>query len=582
MPQKITQDIAIASYLKADFDLLQEYQNSTTAHRCVCRRCGAECLVTYISVSQGKRGCKTCKAELMRNARILDTAVVDDLFLASGMQPLEVYRGANKPRKSKCLKCGKIGTPTYSTLRTGHLGCKDCGYQIVKEKQILLKRDIAQIEEVFRNANLKPLEEFTGANIPRRCRCLICNRIVFPRYGNLQQGNGGCIHCGAKLRADKQRTSQETADAVCASKNITPLEPFISVDTPRTCRCNVCGKESKSRLKELVSGHASGCRFCGYKNAGLNKRLNQNFVDLVFYEKNLKPKEPYRGASVPRLCQCLICGSLVTPQYASLKSGQGGCSTCAYKKAGEKRALPESTALNILKLAKLKPLEPYPGREKSWRCIHTPCGSEVRPSIASISNGRGGCLKCGRETTSSKQRTPQNIAISIMEKAGFQPLGPYKSRTSPWKSIHLKCGYEVAPTLSNVTRGSGCKFCAVTGIDYAAPGILYLMRHDGFRSVKVGISSTKAKKLRIPTHEKHGWKLFRHWNLSSANTALIIETIILSKWRKELGAPPAVAPTDMPQGGASETAALLHVDIEDTASYMDQLVFELDAQHLSD
>ena len=576
MPRKITQEEAVAVYLEADFDLMQQYVDSGTAHRCLCRRCGSKCTASYTSVRQGQRGCKKCKAELMRNARILDSKEVDALFRNSGMEPLEPYLGASKPRKSRCLTCGKIGTPTYTTLRTGHLGCKDCGYKIVKSKLISLKRDLEKIEEIFSNANLEPLEEYSGALNPRRCRCLICKKTVSPVYGNLQQGQGGCIYCAAKLRGENQRTSQETADAVCASKNITPLEPFISVDTPRACKCNVCGKTSKSRLKELVSGHASGCRYCGYKNAGLKKRLSQDLVDLVFYEKSLKPKEPYRGAGIPRLCECLICGTLVKPMYSSLKSGQGGCLNCGYINGGKKNAIPESVALKILTRVKLKPLEAYPGRDKPWRCTHTTCGREVRPSIASISNGHGGCKYCGRETTSSKQRTPQSVAVSIMESAGFKPLVAYTSRVKPWKSVHTKCGYEVAPTLANVAKGRGCKYCAETGIDYKSPGILYLMKHQEFQSVKVGISSTKARKLRIPTHSRFGWELIREWSLDSANTALTIETIVISKWRNELGAPPSLLPKDMPQGGASETAALLHVDIKDTANYIDRLVSELE------
>jgi recombinational DNA repair protein (RecF pathway) len=575
MPRKITHKEAAAVYLKADFDLLQQYVDSGTAHRCLCRRCGSKCTASYTSVRQGQRGCKKCKAELMRNARILDSEEVDKLFRDSGMEPLEPYLGASKPRKSRCLTCGKIGTPTYTTLRTGHLGCKDCGYKIVKSKQISLKRDLKKIERIFREANLEPLDEFTGANNPRRCRCLNCKKIVSPRYGSLQQGQGGCIYCGAKLRGENQRTSQETADAVCASKNITPLEPFISVDTPRACRCNVCGKTSKSRLKELVRGRASGCRFCGYKNAGLAKRIGQDLVDLVFYERNLKPKEPYRGANIPRLCECLICGTLVKPQYASLKSGQGGCLNCGYKNGGKKNAMPESIALKILTRVKLKPLEAYPGRDKPWRCIHTSCGREVKPSIASISSGRGGCISCGRETTSSKQRTPQTVAISIMESAGFKPLAKYESRVKPWKSIHKKCGYEVAPTLANIAKGGGCKYCVETGIDYKSPGILYLMKHNEFQAIKVGISSTKARKLRVPTHTRNGWELIQQWDLDTADIALTVETIIINKWRNELGAPPALLPKDMPQGGASETAALLHVDIDDTTVYIDQLVSEL-------
>ena len=576
MPRKITQKDAVAVYLKADFDLLQKYKDSGTPHRCQCRRCGSRCTATYTSVRLGQRGCKKCKAVLMRQARILDSTEVDRLFRASGMEPLAPYLGASKPRKSRCLTCGKIGTPTYTTLRTGHLGCKDCGYKIVKSKLISLKRDLKKIEQIFSNANLEPLEEYSGALNPRRCRCLVCKKIVSPRYGSLQQGQGGCIFCGAKLRGENQRTSQETADAVCASKNITPLEPFVSADTPRACKCNVCEKTSKSRLKELVSGHASGCRYCGYRNAGLAKRLGQDLVDLVFYEKNLRPKEPYRGASIPRLCECLICGTLVKPQYASLKSGQGGCLKCGYEKGGKKNAMPESIALKILTQAKLKPLEAYPGRDKPWKCIHTSCGRKVKPSIASISNGRGGCIKCGREQTSSKQRTPQSVAIAIMTNASFKPLEKYTSRVKPWKSIHLKCGYEVKPTLANVAKGSGCKYCAETGIDYKAPGILYLLKHEKFQTLKVGISSVKAKKIRIPTHKKYGWKLIRQWNLDTANTALTIETIVISKWRNELGAPVALTPKDMPQGGFSETAALVYVNLEDTANYIDRLVSELE------
>ena len=443
MPRKITQKDAVAVYLKADFDLLQKYKDSGTPHRCQCRRCGSRCTATYTSVRLGQRGCKKCKAVLMRQARILDSTEVDRLFRASGMEPLAPYLGASKPRKSRCLTCGKIGTPTYTTLRTGHLGCKDCGYKIVKQKQIDFKRDLKTIEKIFRTANLEPLEEFVGANEPRRCRCLICKRIVSPVYGNLQQGQGGCVHCAAKTRGESQRTSQETADAVCASKNISPLEPFISVDAPRKCKCNVCGKISTSRLKELVSGHASGCRFCGYKKLGENKMLDPKLVDTVFISKGLQPLEPYQGAVIPRRCECTLCGHIVKPQYNSLRSG------------------------------------------------------------------------------------------------------------------------------------GGCRYCATSGIDYKAPGIRYLLKHEKFQTLKVGISSVKARKIRIPTHKKFGWELVKQWNLDTANTALTIETIVISKWRNELGAPVALTPKDMPQGGFSETAALVYVNLEDTANYIDRLVSEL-------
>jgi len=75
--------------------------------------------------------------------------------------------------------------------------------------------------------------------------------------------------------------------------------------------------------------------------------------------------------------------------------------------------------------------------------------------------------------------------------------------------------------------------------------------------------------------QKYGWELIKQWNLNTANTALTIETIVISRWRNELDAPVALTPKDMPQGGFSETAALVYVKLEDTANYIDRLVSEL-------
>jgi hypothetical protein len=134
---------------------------------------------------------------------------------------------------------------------------------------------------------------------------------------------------------------------------------------------------------------------------------------------------------------------------------------------------------------------------------------------------------------------------------------------------------EVRPTLANISRGSGCKYCKKTGIDLAAKGIIYLIQNPDLQAVKIGISSVTARKKRIATHEKNGWKLLGSWNVKTGTVALSIEQIVIHHWRTNLGAPAAISPLEMPQGGFSETASLLFVDPEEELERVNRLVKEL-------
>lgn len=52
-------------------------------------------------------------------------------------------------------------------------------------------------------------------------------------------------------------------------------------------------------------------------------------------------------------------------------------------------------------------------------------------------------------------------ARKILLVAGLQPLVPYVSSASPWKSICLNCGKEVSPSLNSVQqRRTTCKYCS--------------------------------------------------------------------------------------------------------------------------
>ena len=89
------------------------------------------------------------------------------------------------------------------------------------------------------------------------------------------------------------------------------------------------------------------------------------------------------------------------------------------------------------------------------------------------------------------------------------------------------------------------------GFDVAAPARLYLMAHDGFGAVKVGVTSTELID-RLATHVRRGWRVLRVVEMSSGRDALNAEARVLALWRGLTGFVPAAA---MPQGGTTETIA---------------------------
>jgi len=68
----------------------------------------------------------------------------------------------------------------------------------------------------------------------------------------------------------------------------------------------------------------------------------------------------------------------------------------------------------------------------------------------------------------SKRIIPEQ-AVALMLNAGVQPLTPFETNRTPWRSTCLTCDREVRPTYSNVRLGHGaCKYCAGLSIPASA------------------------------------------------------------------------------------------------------------------
>ena len=111
----------------------------------------------------------------------------------------------------------------------------------------------------------------------------------------------------------------------------------------------------------------------------------------------------------------------------------------------------------MMQKAGLEPLIAYPGSDVGWLCKCKKCGREVTPAYGSIRIGQGGCKWC--KGTGAK--VDPAIAVQAFLALDIQPLEPFKTSHSKWKSRCLRCGNEVSPSYHEVRQGSGgCKYCA--------------------------------------------------------------------------------------------------------------------------
>ena len=66
-----------------------------------------------------------------------------------------------------------------------------------------------------------------------------------------------------------------------------------------------------------------------------NKPLDPKVAEEIMLKAKLQPLETYKNAKTNWKCKCLVCGSIVTPRYATVQTLGAGCKTCRYRKIRE-------------------------------------------------------------------------------------------------------------------------------------------------------------------------------------------------------------------------------------------------------
>lgn len=201
---------------------------SSARWACECLKCGAKVEPCYGNVMQRGRGCDECGRKAGALKRRIPSADAIAVMRRAGVEPLEPFAGVDKPWRCMCLypQCPGLWmgdpaeiSPRYSDAKiAARSACQYCARRAVRPER-------AAFHMVQRG--IEPLVPFPGAGEPWSCRCLTCGADdISPSYANAWlTGQGGCFHCGGRMRIPEEQARDEMLAA-----GARPLEPYPGVN----------------------------------------------------------------------------------------------------------------------------------------------------------------------------------------------------------------------------------------------------------------------------------------------------------------------------------------------------------------
>jgi hypothetical protein len=345
--------------------------------------------------------------------------------------------------------------------------------------------------------------------------------------------------------------------AAMRARGVSPIEPYPGSNNPWKCKCNVCGSVVTPRYQTVVNAGKGGCNVCAKKNAASTRKSQSEIEALAIASKlKLHPLEKYPGAHGKWKLECLRCGSVTNKKAQGVLSGHG-CQKCSSKdRATKTKSEKSDSAVAIMFSAGLRPLVEYPGSNSPWSCQCLNCGQIVSPRFTGVSSGQGGCKACGTKRRAKARSISEEDALAILAASQARPLVEFPGAAKAWKSICLRCGMTISPSLQNLKTGHGaCRRCAMVSVDssfdFFGPATLYLMESGSLGAYKIGIAGKNTK--RVSEHKRNGWTLLEQIETPYGYQVWFAEGKVLEWLRADMRIEACVEPDAMPQGGFTET-----------------------------
>jgi hypothetical protein len=351
-----------------------------------------------------------------------------------------------------------------------------------------------------------------------------------------------------------QKYTEESAREFMLSVGLDPIEPYLGTRNPWKCKCLTCGVETSKRIRSIKqTGTKIGCQSCSVKAKAVLQRTDEAVAISIMMAANAKPLEPYKRSDARWKSLCLRCNNEIYPSLSNVKLGGDPCTYCSG------HSVDEQQAIALCREFGLEPIGSYAGNSVKWNMKCMKCGVEVSSLYGNITRKKRndwksfGCPKCSFAEMGRRYSENPEVARQKFLNADLEMIGEYKTARLPIEAKCLKCDAITKQTLNGVMNGKACKFCFHAGIKYGEPAYLYLIHHEEFRSIKVGISNVEANLNRLEAHKKNGWSEYKSFNFDTADEAEYFETMLLKWLRKERGLQVHLVRELMPQGGFSET-----------------------------
>jgi hypothetical protein len=176
---------------------VEDYVSSKADWKVQCLDCHKQFTIQWASAQRGSlKGCKFCKTRVDGARKRYSESEVHEIFRKFGREPLEEFVNAKKGLKSKCIKCGLIGSPSLSNLLVSQNSrCWRCG-----NDNRGLKRRMTQeaAKELFRLKGVEMISEYS----PRKkveIRCLTCGKESTSNMTNIYKVSNACGYCSQRL-----------------------------------------------------------------------------------------------------------------------------------------------------------------------------------------------------------------------------------------------------------------------------------------------------------------------------------------------------------------------------------------------
>lgn len=419
---------------------------------------------------------------------------------ATGWDPVTVTKGSNKKLLWRC-SLGHEWEATVNNRTKSGSGCPVCSGRRVMPGI----NDLATTHPSLAAQALgwDPTLISASSHSSRRWHCAQGHEWVAV-VGDRKKGSGCPICAGVKVLCGFNDLTTTHPELAAQAVGWDPTDVIRGSDARLRWRCGL-GHEWEARVNHRAAG--TGCPVCA------NKVVLSGFNDLAMTHPLLAteaagwdPSTETAGSARRAYWRCEE-GHEWEARINSRAVDGSGCPVCSGRTA----------LLGVNDLATTHPelaaqavgwdpttLKAASNKRVRWRCKE---GHEWEALIFSRAREGRGCPFCwGRLVTPGLNDLATLHPLLATEVISHDPA---KLHAGTKDKVRWRCaeGHEWEAAVHTRTRklASGCPACATYGFDPTKEGWLYLVQHDGWGLLQIGI--TNAPEQRVGLHERRGWRL---------------------------------------------------------------------------